>query len=310
MRRTRTIGGLLLRAVLVALGVVLAAFLLLQVVPGDVATALLGSHATPESVARLRAQLGLDLPWHERLGSFFLDLLSGGGTSLVYGESVRSLIAARAGVTLAIVGLAMLFAIVFSAGLAITAALNHNRLADQVIRVLTTSALAVPAFLLAMVLILVFSVNLRWFPVGGSADGLRSLVLPAVTAALGVVPVLTRSLRVQLLSTADADFLFAARSAGMSRTRVVLTYLLPNASIPALTLVGVNFAYLVGGTFIVEKVFAISGVGSLMFDSISQRDIPVVQELVVYTALVVVLINLVTEAAVRAVDPRRRRRTV
>lgn len=307
MNLVRELTRLGLRAVLVAFGVVLATFLLLQVVPGDVATALLGSRATPENVAALRAQLGLDLPLLQRLGNLFADLLlHGGGTSIVNGVSVNELIATRIGPTLSIVALAVVFAIMLSVPLALLAARAHDRVADHVVRVLTTSALAIPAFLLGMLLIQYFSVQLRWFPVGGAGDGLRSLVLPAVTAALGIVPVLTRSLRVQLLQVASSDFLDSARSAGLSEPRVIVRYLLPNAAIPTLTLAGLNFAALVGGTFIVEKVFAVPGLGTLMFDSISDRDVTVVQTLVVYTAIAVVVVNLATEVAVRTIDPRYR----
>ncbi len=307
MKLVRELGRLGLRAVLVAAGVVLATFLLLQVVPGDVATALLGSHATPENVAELRAELGLDLPLAQRLGNLVADLfVHGGGTSIVNGVSVNKLIFSRVGITLSIVALAIVFAVALSVPLALLAALSHDRVADHTVRVVTASALAIPAFLLGMLLIQYFGVQLRWFPVGGSDDGLRSLVLPAATAALAVVPVLTRSLRVQLLQVSSSDFLDAARSAGLPERRVIFRYLLPNAAIPALTLAGLNFAALVGGTFIVEKVFAIPGLGTLMFDSISDRDVTVVQTLVVYTAIAVVIVNLATEVAVRAIDPRYR----
>ncbi|GAA2224572.1 ABC transporter permease [Herbiconiux moechotypicola] len=304
----KQVGLLVLRAALVAGGVVLATFVLLQLVPGDVATSLLGSRATPEAVAELRQQLGLDLPWYARFGTFVTDLFTGGGESLVNGVPVGELISARAGVTLGIVALAVLFAVVISTALAVVAAANHDRWADQVVRLISTSTLAIPAFLVGMLLILLFGVQLRWFPVGGNTDGIRSLVLPSLTAALAIVPVLTRSLRVQLLEVAGGDFVAAARSAGFSNARVTFAYLLPNAAIPALTLVGLNVAYLVGGTFVVEKVFAIPGLGALMFDSISARDVPVIQGIVVYTAILVVVVNLVTDALVRLIDPRRRTR--
>lgn len=307
MNRSKHIGGMLLRAGLVAVGVVLVTFVLLQIVPGDVATALLGSRATPEAVAELRAELGLDRPLYVQFGAFLGQIFSAdGGISLVNGVPARTMISARAGVTLAIVALAILFAVVISTALAVIAAANHNRMPDQIVRVLSTMTLAIPAFLVGMLLILFFGVQLRWFPVGGTTDGIRSLLLPALTAALAIVPVLTRSLRVQLLEVASSDFIAAARSAGMSERRVTMAYLLPNASIPALTLVGLNFAYLVGGTFVVEKVFAIPGLGALMFDSISNRDVPVIQGIVIYTALLVVVINLATDALVRVIDPRRR----
>lgn len=308
MNLVREILRLVTRGVLVTVGVVLGTFVLLTIVPGDVTSALLGSRATPERTAELGEQFGLDRPWNERLWSFLGDVVSGGGVSYVSGRPVGDQIRARIGPTLLIVGLALIIAVVLSATLAVVAAARHNRLADQSIRVVSTAGVAVPSFLLGMVLILVFGVWLRWLPVGGTRDALASYVLPAFTAAFAIVPVVTRSLRVQLLDIARSDFVVAARAAGLSEARVTFTYLLPNASIPAITLVGVNVAYLIGGTFIVEKVFAVQGLGALMFDAIQDRDVPVVQGVVLCTAIGVVIVNVLTELLVRLVDPRLRTR--
>ncbi|WOF23483.1 ABC transporter permease [Microbacterium betulae] len=294
------------RAALVAVGVVLATFVLLGLVPGDAASALLGSRATPEAVAALREDFGLDLPWYARLGAFISDVLTGSLTSYVNGQPVTALIAARAAPTATIVLAALVVAAAVSAALALAAAAHHDRPVDQIVRIVSTAGVAVPSFLLGMALILVFGVRLRWFPVGGVDDGFLSYVLPAVTAASAVVPVVTRSLRVQLLEVSGSDVVAAARAAGFSERRVTFGVLLPNAAIPALTLLGLNVAYLVGGTFVVEQVFGIHGLGALMFDAIQDRDVPVVQGVVLYTALAVVLVGVVTDVVVRAIDPRRR----
>lgn len=294
------------RAAAVALGVVVTTFVLLTVVPGDVATVMLAGRATPERLAALRSQFGLDHPWPQRMLDYLVGLFTGGGTSFASGQPVASLIVAHIGPTITIVGLALIFAVAMSVPIALVAALHHNRLADQTMRIITAGGVAIPSFLLGMILILIFGVELRWLPVGGTQAGLGSYILPAFTAALGVVPVVARSLRVQLLDVAGADYIAAARAAGFANSRVTFAYLLPNAAVPAITLIGLNIAYLFGGTFIVEKVFAIRGLGSLMFDAIRDRDVPVVQGVVLVTAVAVVLTNVVTELTVRLIDPRRR----
>ncbi|MDR3360856.1 MAG: ABC transporter permease [Bifidobacteriaceae bacterium] len=302
----RSLRQLLPRTVLVCAGVVLATFVLLSVIPGDAATALLGSRADEGTVAAMRSQFGLDRPWWVRLWGFLTDLFHGGGVSFVSQQPVAELVAARIGPTLTIVGLAFAVAVSLSLSLALLSAARHNQLADQFVRLVTTAGVAIPSFLLGVILILVAAVWLRLTPVGGTADGLRSYLLPAFTAAFAIVPVVTRSLRVELLEAGRCDYVAAARAAGLSEPRITLEYLLPNAAIPAITLIGVNFAYLIGGTFIVEKVFAINGIGSLMFEAIGDRDIPVIQGLVVYVAVGVVLVNTLTEVVVHAIDPRRR----
>ncbi|MFT4044052.1 MAG: ABC transporter permease [Gordonia sp. (in: high G+C Gram-positive bacteria)] len=303
------IGWLVLRALIVTVAVIVAGFALLKMMPGTAVSALLGSHSTPAARQRLSAQLGLDVPWWEQLGKLFGNLLTHGdvGPSLITGESVRASITARAGITLSIVVLAMIIAVTCALVLAIVAATYQNRWPDHVVRVVLTGGIAVPTFWLGLLLILVFSVRLQWFPVAGvgvGADRLRSLVLPAITAAVGIIPVLARSLRAQLLEVMHADFIVAVRATGISRVRIALRHLVPNAAVPALTLAGTNLAYLVGGTFVLESVFTIPGVGDLMFRSIGNRDVTTIIGIVIYTAILVIVVNLATDVAVRLIDPR------
>lgn len=298
------------RALLVAVAVVVIAFALMKLMPGSPLSAMLGARATSDSERELAAQLGIDRPWWQQLATLFINLLTKGdvGPSLASGESVRTLILARAGVSLSIVVLAMLIAVVVSLLLAVAAVSRPNGVVDHSLRLLLTAGVAIPAFWAGLVLILVFSVQLHWFPVAGVGQGvdgfLRSIVLPSVTAAIAIVPVIARSLRTQLLEVMQADFILAARAVGFSQRRIVFRHLVPNAAVPALTLVGTNFAYLVGGTFVVESVFSIPGLGDLMFRSIESQDATAVTGVVLFTAILVVIVNLVTDIVVRLVDPR------
>lgn len=308
----RAVGRALARVVPVVVGVVLAVFFLLRLVPGDPARMILGERATPESIAALRAQLGLDLPLAQQLLDFVGRILTQGdtGDSLVYGRSTRELIFERAPVSLGIVALAVLVSVLVAVPLAIAAARRRDGIVDHLVRVIPTIGLGMPMFWVGLLLIIVFAVTLRWFPVGGIGttplDPLRSLVLPAVAVSLGLIPPLVRSLRAQLLEVSSADFVTTLRAAGISERRVVYGHVLRNAALPTLTLLSVNVAYLIGGTLVVEKVFGINGLGSLLFNAIGNRDFPVVQGVALYCAVLVVVISLVVDVLVARLDPRTR----
>ncbi|MFZ4893033.1 ABC transporter permease [Plantibacter sp. Mn2098] len=304
-------GLVALRGVAVAFGVVVASFALILVIPGDPVSALLGSHVTPATAAALREQLGLDHPWWVRLGDYLGHVVTGDlGTSLSFGSPVASLIAGRVWPTLLLVLCAMVLAIVTSLALAVAAVRWRNGPIDHLVRLLTTTGMAIPGFWLGMLLILVFSVNLRWLPAGGVGEDpgsfIASLVLPSIVAAVAIVPVLSRSLRSQMIDLQDADFIVAARASGFSRRFVLWRRLVPNSLLPMLALAGTNFAVLLGGTFIVERVFSINGVGSLLFDAISARDAPLIQGIVLITGLCVVVITTLTDLLASIVDPRLR----
>jgi peptide/nickel transport system permease protein len=296
----------------VVIGVVVAVFMLLRLVPGDPARMILGERATPESVAALREQLGLNESVPQQFWNFVVGLVTTGSTgdSLVYGVPSSELVLDRAPITLSLVGLAVLFAVVIAIPLALIAATKRDRLPDHIIRVVPMVGLGMPAFWLGLILILVFAVQLRWFPVGGIGTGpgepLRSLILPSLTVALGLVPGLVRSLRVELLGVLGADFVTTLTAARVPRSLVLGRHVLRNAAIPTLMLLSVNIAYLLGGTVVIEKVFAINGIGSLMFASIGNRDFPVVQGVALFCAIGVVIVSVVIDAIVELVDPRQR----
>lgn len=308
----RAIGRTLATVVPVMLGVVVAVFFLLRLVPGDPASMILGDRATPEQLTKLRGEMGLDLPLAEQFGHFLTGIVTrfDTGDSLITGVSTREVILDKAPVSLGIVGLAVLFAVAMTVPLALAAARNRGGLADQLVRIIPTVGMGMPMFWIGLLLIIVFAVRLGWFPVGGISGGvggtLWSLVLPALAVAISLVPPLVRSLRAQLLEVVGADFVTTLRAAGVPEHVVLFRHILRGAALPTLALFGVNVAYLIGGTLVVEKVFGIGGVGTLLFQSIGSRDFPVVQGIALYCAIAVVLITLAIDAIAAWLDPRLR----
>jgi peptide/nickel transport system permease protein len=298
-----------MQAVPVVFGVTIATFLLLHLVPGDPARTMLGDRATPQLVAALHHRWGLDRSLFVQFGIFLGHLVHADtGTSLFYGISTRSLIAQRAGVTAALVALSTVFCILITVPLATLAAVRRDRPADHAIRILPLFGLSMPSFWVGILLILVFSVSVHWFPVGGYGTTLpehvRSLVLPALTAALAIVPLLIRSLRAGMLEVLDADFVASARAKGLREGRVLVLHVARNALVPTVSLLGVNIAFLIGSTLVIERVFNLNGLGGLMLDAISNRDFPVVQGVTFVFALAVVAITLITDLICARLDPR------
>jgi peptide/nickel transport system permease protein len=300
-------------SVLVVLGVALTTFLLLHAVPGDPAQAVLGEHARPAAVAALRRQWGLSDSLPQQLGHFVADTVTLRlGDSYFYKAPVTTLIGSRIGLTAALVLVASAFAVIITVPLATLAAARRDGLADHLVRAITVAGLGMPSFWFGIVLIEVFALRLHVLPVGGSgaspAGFARSLVLPGLTAALAIVPLLVRSLRVGMIEVLDSDFIATARAKGLREPRVLIGHVARNAIIPTLTLLGLNIAFLVGSTVVVERVFALNGLGSLLLDGIINRDFPVVQSVTLVLAVSVVVINLLTDVAAARLDPRIRLR--
>lgn len=302
----------LLHTFVVLAGVVVVTFGLLRLIPGNPARSVLGIRATPAAVAALDHRWGLDRPLPVQFGIYLRRLALHGdtGDSLFYGVPTRELVLPRLGVSLELVVIAAVFCVLVTVPLAALAALHRGSVADQVIRVVATVGAGMPALWIGLLLIIVFGVHLRWFPVGGAGPGpwltFRGLVLPGFTAAIAIIPVLIRSLRAGILEVLDADYVAAARAKSLSETRVLVAYVGRNAVVPTLTLLGLNVAYLIGGTVVVEQVFAVDGLGNLMYTAISSRDFPVVQGVALAFAVVVVVVSLVTELLAAAIDPRLR----
>jgi peptide/nickel transport system permease protein len=299
----------LLQLVPVAVGVTIIVFFMIHLIPGDPARTILGIHATPKAIAELHREWGLNRPLISQYWLFLDRLLHGNlGQSLIYGVSASSLILQRLPATLWLIVYATVLAIVISVPLAMLAASRRNGLRDQIVRAVPLFGLGMPPFWVGFLLIYAFAIHWRIFPVSGYGVGigghLVSMFLPSLTVAIALAPVVIRSLRASMLSVLGADYITTARSKGVPGRRLFIKHVLRNAVIPAITVLGINIGFLIGGTVIIENVFAIPGVGQLMIQSIFQRDFPVVQGVTLVFAVLVVLINLLTDVAYATLDPR------
>jgi peptide/nickel transport system permease protein len=293
----------------VLLGISFIVFFLIRLIPGDPAATLLGAHATPDSVRELRTQLGLNEPLWSQYLKFLGHLCQGNlGYSYVYDSSVTGLIQTGLPVTLWVLVSATVFTVVIAVPLAVLAAARRNGVVDNIIRAVPVVGLGMPAFWLGIMLILVFGLNLGWFPVAGFGDTfaehLRGIVLPGITIALTLSPILIRSLRASMIDVLSSDYIVTARSKGLSTSRVVLGHALRNAAVSSVAVLGVNIAYLTGTTLVVERVFSLPGIGQQMINSILGRDFPTVQGITMVFAIMVVVVNLLTDVTHAALDPR------
>ena len=300
----------LLQLVPIALGVTILVFFLIHLVPGDPAVTILGNQATPARVALLHHQWGLDRPLPVQYAKFMGRIVHGNlGDSLFYGVSAGHLVLQRLPVTLWLIGLGMLLSVVIAVPLAALAATNRDRIPDHVVRAVPLVGLGFPPFWVGIVLLLVFGLHLgRAFPVGGYGNGfvghLHSMFLPALTVAFGIAPILIRSLRASLLEVLESEYVTTARSKGLPESRVLVRHALRNAVVSTVSVLGVNIGYLVGGTLVIEQVYALPGIGQLMINSIFQRDFPVVQAVTLVFSIMVVLVYLLSDVVHALLDPR------
>jgi peptide/nickel transport system permease protein len=291
-------------------------FLALEVLPGDPAGYMLGLNATPEAVAALRAELGLDAgPLMRYLGWIGGMLRGDFGISYTYRTPVAGMIADRLQVSLplALYALALSTAIAFPVG--IWAASRRGHPGDMAVMGATQLGIAVPNFWFAMMLVLLFAVNLRWFSAGGfpgwdagPVAALRALTLPAIALALPQAAILARVMRSALIDTLGEDFIRTARAKGLSRSQALWRHGVRNALIPVLTIIGLQFSFLLAGAIIIENVFFLPGLGRLVFQAIGQRDLVVVQSVVMLLVVAVILVTFAVDLAYAWVDPRLRRR--
>jgi peptide/nickel transport system permease protein len=289
-----------------------AIFSVLMVIPGDPAQIILGVHATPDTLNALRHKMGLDRPAILQYFSYIKTVMSGDlGRSITYDVPIRSLILSRLQVTLPLAVLSLIFAIVLAIPMGIYSALHRNRAGDYGIMIFSQIGLAVPAFWAGILLILFFAVTLHWLPAGGFQGGLAdplralaSLLLPALSLGFVRAAVLTRMTRSAMLDVLGEDYIRTAISKGLPKRVVVYRHALRNAVIPIVTLIGLQAGDLLAGAIIVENVFHLPGIGRLVFEAIGQRDLPVVQGVVLFIAAMIVVINFVIDVAYRYLDPR------
>jgi peptide/nickel transport system permease protein len=305
----RYIARRLVQLVPVVFGITLVLFFMLRLIPGDPASVMLGERATDEAVARLNRQLGLDQPIYIQYFYFLrqlatLDL----GTSIRYQIPVAGLLGQRLLVSLSVVGVTLVLTGIIAFPLGILAALRKDGLLDNIVRSVFMVMMLMPSFWIGILLIIFFSIKLGLFPVSGFGttplDHLWHLFLPALTISLAIAPVLVRALRASILEALASDYVKTARAKGLRERSVIMGHVLRNALIPATTLLGLSIGGLMGGTVILEKVFALPGAGALLIDSIGARDYPVVQAATMIFAALVILVNLATDVVYSFLDPR------
>jgi ABC-type dipeptide/oligopeptide/nickel transport system permease component len=299
----------LLQAIPVVIGVTLVVFLLIHLVPGDPARTALGIHATPKAIERLHHEWGLDRSLPDQYKLFMERLFSGDlGTSLRYGRSAGALVVERLPVTIWLVVYSTILTILIAVPLALWAASKSGALRDNLVRIISVAGLGVPGFWLGLVLIEYLAVEAQLLPAAGFGSGvaghLEYLFLPSLTIAAGIVPLVVRSLRAEILKVSESEYVTTARAKGLTERRIRLRHVLRNALAPSVTVLAVNVSFLVGGTLVIERVFSLGGVGELMLAAISARDFPVVQAVTLILAFLVVLVNVFGDLIQALLDPR------
>ncbi len=294
--------------------VVSLVFLLIHLVPGDPIQQMLGDGATAADLDRLRHQYGLDQPLWRQYLDYWRNALHGDlGQSIRLHDSVAHLIATRYPYTLALTVTALLLGLVLSIPAGVTAAVHRGRRTDHLLGVVSLLGLSFPAFALGPVLILVFSIGLGWLPVSGAGTGSlwwpenwQYLILPTVGMGASLAAILTRMVRTAMLEELNQDYIRTARAKGLSERRVVYGHALPNALVPIVTVVGLQFGALLAGAIVTETIFSWPGLGRLVVTAISSRDYALVQGALLAIGLTYVLVNLLTDVAYRWVNPRMR----
>ena len=293
-------------------GASVVVFLVLEILPGNAAQILMGPDASPEAVQALAAKLGLDRPAFERYLSWIAGLVTGDlGLSYAYSTPVSELVLERLTLTVPLAVLAMALTALIALAAGIYAAARHNKLGDVGVMAASQVGIAIPNFWFAILLILLFSVHLQWFSAGGFPGweegvlpALQALLLPALSLAVVQSAILARITRSAVLEVLREDFVRTARAKGVSQRATLWGHVLRNAMIPVITVMGLQFAELLAGTIVVESVFYLPGLGRLIFQSISNRDLIVVRNCVMLLAAMVVIVNFVVDVLYAAIDPR------
>ncbi|MBS7707022.1 ABC transporter permease [Chelatococcus asaccharovorans] len=308
----RRLLGLVLTLALVSLLV----FTVMSVLPGDPAAIMLGTSARPDTLAALRQELGLDQPAVLRYLAWLGGMLTGNlGTSITYGVPVAELIAARLLVTLPLAVLSIAMAMVLALPLGIAAGARRDKPVDYGAMAFAQAAMSLPNFWIGLILILVFSTWLGWLPAGGFpgwqagvTPAFGALVLPALALALPQAGVLARVARTAVVELSGDDFIRAARAKGLPPRLILWRHIVPNTVVPIITIIGLQFTFLIAGAVLVENVFSLPGLGRLAFQAVAQRDIVVLQSVVLLLAALVIVVNFVVDLCYLLLDPRMRDR--
>lgn len=308
----RYIVGRLISAIPVLFLVTLISFLLMKLVPGDPATIIGGMSATEAELAHIRRQLGLDQPFHVQLLSWYAQLLQGDlGRSLLLGRSVTHAIVERLPVTISISLYALFLTLLIGLASGVVAALKQNTWVDQLFMTIALIGVSLPNFWLGLMLIILFAVHLGWLPTGGYVPltedpigWLRAATLPAVSLAMLQMGLLARITRSTMLEIMRQDYIRTAKAKGMPPWIVIGKHAFTNVMIPVITVIGIIFSLMLGGSVVIETVYSIPGVGRLMGSAILRRDYPVIQGGMLFVALMLVVINLVVDVLYAWFDPR------
>ena len=299
----------LAQAVPVLFGISIVVFFLVRLIPGDPAVAALGSRATPELIARVRDQLGLDLPIWEQYLNFLSHALRGDfGISFFYQQDVWLVTVERLPITLLLMGYSIALAVLIAVPFAFLSAVRQGQVTDHALRVLFTIGLGMPVFWSGIILAYILGVKFQLLPItgqgAGGLDTLAHLTLPAITLAISISPILVRTLRSSIIEVLASDYVTTGRAMGLRSRYLNLSYILRNSLRPVVTVVTINLGYLIGGTVIVDRLFSIAGVGSLLIGSIATRDYAVIQLSTLIFALLVLVTNLVGDLLYSLLDPR------
>lgn len=291
-------------AALILLGVTFITYLLLFLIPADPARQIAGRSATAEVVANIRHQLGLDLPFHEQYLRYLGHLLQGDlGRSYVQRSQVTDLMAARIGPSLQLMAAGIGFELLIGITLGIVAAIKRNSALDRLLMAFSFVGVSSPHFIAAMLALYFFAVKLDWFPLGGYG-GVEHLLLPAITLGILGSGWYSRMVRSSMIDVLHQDFIRTARAKGLTRIRILLRHVLPNAIVPVIPMIGIDIGIFMSGLVVVESVFGWPGIGQLAWQAIQQVDIPIIVGVTTLSAVAIVLGNLVADLAVLFVDPR------
>jgi peptide/nickel transport system permease protein len=307
----RYLASRLITAVLIVLGAMTLLITLSSIVPGDPAATLLGPQATPEASKRFIEEMGLDQPIPVRIGQFFMQVLNGNlGSDIISGRSVTSMISEVLPYTLTLTFVAIGIAVMTGVPMGIFAATHRGSIMDNVMAFMSVAFIAVPGFVIAIFLLLLFSIWLDWLPVLGVSktgdfwDEVQRMVLPSVALALGWVGFIARLVRTSMLEVMGENYIRTSRAYGLSDRMITYKYALKNACIPTIAILGMGVGRLLGGAVLIEIVFARPGLGRLIYGAISDRNYPVVQGAVLVVVVIFVLVNLLVDLSYSAIDPR------
>ena len=310
---TKRLGSLCLSLIVASLVI----FACIEIVPGDPASFMLGINAQPDTIQALRVELGLDQSLAQRYLGWVGGLLGGDmGTSYTYRTPVSDIVSDRLQVSLPLALYALMLTVVVAFPVGILAAARRGSVTDITVMGATQLGVAIPNFWFAILMVILFAINLRWFSAGGFPGwdagiflAMKALTLPAIALALPQASILSRVMRSSLLDTLSEDYMRTARAKGLTRRQVLWRHALRNAMIPVLTIIGLQFAFLLAGAIIIENVFFLPGLGRLVFQAITQRDLIVVESVVMLLVFAVILVNFLVDIAYAWVDPRLRVRS-